>query len=310
MERSFEYDAFGPWIYEINEEHTIPRLFRDNYREDLNPLLLFKVPRRIERRAASPSMDLYDYLIGAFDTYIHIWRRAGKNVVEKCINYSDIFAVRDEQALLKGELMLYTESEPIVIDYNTVSEGVILKLINIIENKISGPSREIASREIPIYFNDRDPRSLNMLYFNLLTRLKEANPASRLAAYQPRIYTKPQISREAFWNDIRNSLELKQKLKDRTLARFAFIINDKELIILESRTWKRNTPREELGYSFLYVPLQNIRGAFVYAFDEWYGLSIAEIQAGNKTFEYICENTNADIREVCGALSAVAGNSV
>jgi hypothetical protein len=310
MERSFEYDAFGPWIYEIDEEQEIPRLFRSCYSEAGSPLLLFKVPRKIDRRAASPNMDLYDYLVGAFDTYVHIWIRAGKNVVEKRINYGDVFAVRDAHALLKGELTLYTESEPVIIDYNTVSEDVISKLINIVESKISNPLRKLGTRDIPVRMYKNDPRSIDMLYFNLLNKLKQVNPDNILAAYQPRIYTQAAETQEPFWFDIKHALEFKQKLKDRVLSRYALVVNDNELIILEKETPKRNNRKEGFGHSYLYVPLQNITGALVYCFDEWYGLSTVEIRTGSKTFEYICESVNMDIRNLCSELNRLNGESV
>ncbi len=43
-ERSFEYDAFGPWIYPIEGEHTLPPLF-SGYQESIEKSLMsFKIP--------------------------------------------------------------------------------------------------------------------------------------------------------------------------------------------------------------------------------------------------------------------------
>lgn len=42
-----EYDAFGPWIYEISEEHPAPELFKPYIPEE-PCLMCFKIPRDIE----------------------------------------------------------------------------------------------------------------------------------------------------------------------------------------------------------------------------------------------------------------------
>lgn len=59
-----EYDAFGPWIYEVDGEHPLPRLFAPYVRERVDALMLLKILRDIERRRATPDMELYDYVVG------------------------------------------------------------------------------------------------------------------------------------------------------------------------------------------------------------------------------------------------------
>ena len=69
-----EYDAFGPWIYEIDEEHPLPELF-EPYVVREGAITLMKIPRQIERRNASPDMQLYDYVIGAYKNRVSIFKR-------------------------------------------------------------------------------------------------------------------------------------------------------------------------------------------------------------------------------------------
>ena len=75
-----EYDAFGPWIYEITEAHPLPALFAPYVRSEETPLMLFKIPRDIERRRATPDMDLYDYVVGAYEERLLILKRVEHTV--------------------------------------------------------------------------------------------------------------------------------------------------------------------------------------------------------------------------------------
>lgn len=288
--------CLGPGIYEIGGEHEMPRLFKDYYNEGGGHLLLFKVPRRIERAKASPKMDLYDYVVGAFDTYIYILKRSGKNVIQKKINYCDIFAIEDIHALLKGSLKLYTESEPVVIDYNTVSEEIILKLINIIERNINHITRTIVAESLPTESDPNDPKSIDVLFENLIGKLRVMDTGLKLTAYQPRIY-------------VRLTRELKYKLKyeQYSLSKLAFIINDKELIILRRGTPVRNKRKEELDYSYLYIPFQNIKSAGISGFDEDQYLERFELRAGNITFAFVFEGANSGIKDLSGKLSGLSG---
>ena len=58
-----EYNAFGPWAYEISDKYPLPRLFAPYFAADDNAVLKINIPRETERRNASPGMDLYDYVV-------------------------------------------------------------------------------------------------------------------------------------------------------------------------------------------------------------------------------------------------------
>lgn len=294
MERSKEYDAFGPWIYEIDGEHEIPRLFRGCCDEAEKYLLLFKVPRNVERRKASPDMDLYEYLIGATDTQLHIFRKAGKRVAAESVDFKDIVAIKDVHALLKGELILYTRGEPVVIGYNTVSEDVILKLINIIESRISGGNRSVSMEGMPAKHDPGRPDSIDMLFVNLLGKLKESSPDINLVAFQPNM-------------DIKRTRYIKEKLqlKACTPSKLAFLTNDRELIVILRELPGRKRSKEPLDYTYLYVPYRNIEWAQACIFDEQQSLSIMELGAGGRTFGFIFEYGNAGVADLCRKLSGM-----
>ena len=78
--RISEYDAFGPWVYDVDGEHPLPPLFVPFVDMSKSWRMLLKIPRDIERRRATPDMDLYDFVVGADDAGIQIWSRREKAV--------------------------------------------------------------------------------------------------------------------------------------------------------------------------------------------------------------------------------------
>ena len=293
MERNKEYDAFGPWLYEIDEEHEIPRLFKGCCSQE-GYLMLFKVPRHIERRKASPGMDLYDYLVGARETCLHIFRREGKKAVERKVDYNEILAVKNFHALLKGELVLYTRGGPVSIEYNTVSEEIIQKLINIIETRISGKARSVGIEGIPAEYDADGADFVDMLFESLLGKLRAWNSCARLAAFQPEI-------------NIKWTRNMKAKLQQKACApaKLAFVTTGSELIVISQELSKRNRRKETLDYACLYLPYQNIKRARAVSFDEEQAISIMELDAGGKTFLFVFENGNIGVLKLCSVLDSM-----
>ena len=292
MERDKEYDAFGPWIYEIGGEYEVPKLFKNCFKENENYLILFKVPRNIERRKASPGMDLYDFLIGACETCLYIWRRAGKNVIEKRIDYGDILAVKDVHALLRGELIIYSDNESIKVVYNTVSEEIIMKFINIIMQKAGKETRNLGTDSLPVEHVPGRPDSFDFLFVNLFNKISENKPEIRLAAYQPGL-------------SVKRTREIRQKLKDKNLivSKSAFITGSKELIILERKMSYRKKATEDLDYSYYYMPYGSIKYARTDIFDEEQRLDSVEISAGNNAFGFLFAHGNQSIMNLVRALN-------
>ena len=62
-----EYNAFGPWVYEIDDAHPLPPLFASCFTDNDEAILKIKVPREIERRNAAPGMELYDFVIALYE---------------------------------------------------------------------------------------------------------------------------------------------------------------------------------------------------------------------------------------------------
>ena len=145
-----EYDRFGPWVDEVNEEEDVPRLYR-SYPIDFSvERLVLKVPRSIERRNATAKMDLYNHLILLGQGRLTVLsRRVGKTsraadseavgpvsvtaspdsgpgydvVTIKC---SDVVAIRNSLNLLDGRLTVSTaQGTPVKVAYNGTGSDVI-----------------------------------------------------------------------------------------------------------------------------------------------------------------------------------------
>ncbi len=283
-----EYEKFGPWAYEVRSVDEVPRLFQGYYSGWEKHLMMIKIPCKIDRRDAHPGMDLYDYLIGAYDTCLRILIRYGWSVVEQRIDYQNIIAIKDTRTLLMGQLTLFTPLGPVVIGYNTVSEDIINKLVKIIEDKVCG-SAQCVGQNIPILYESGG--WLDMLFYSLISKLIILHPDLRLAAYQPKII-------------VRYTCELIKKLNygRHPISQTAFIIRSGQLIVLEKRQPTGKSDIETYEYSFLYIPLNNISSTRLIELDFEQSLSLIEITVRNLTFHYAFDNRNISIVNLHRAL--------
>lgn len=134
-QRDPEYDRFGPWVIEINDEDPPPPLFLPHLTRTETPLLSVKIPRKISRREAHPGMDLYDYMISLYEHDIVVLERVEREVRSRTIRYRDIeqLSMRDE--LLRGNLHLGVAEGPYDLPYNTVSGDIMRRLVEIIRER-------------------------------------------------------------------------------------------------------------------------------------------------------------------------------
>ena len=133
-----EYDAFGPWVYEIDEDHPLPKLFVPYVHPDPDRTIMVKVPRQIERQNANPDMDLYDYVIAVSKDYLTIYGRTEGSQVVRVISvkYEDVVAVTIKNVLLSSEVtIMLISGETIVVPFNRISFDVMQKVILAIRNQ-------------------------------------------------------------------------------------------------------------------------------------------------------------------------------
>ena len=279
-----EYDAFGPWIIEIKNEHPMPQLFVPHYKENQTPLMLFKIPRYIERRNATPTMDLYDYVVGLFDSYIYFLKRVGRRVVEHRIMYTDIQSIKHVCALLHGEVVFYVDKKPITLYYNTVSDDVIAKMTAIISKKIASYSIDLKLDNLPCGID-----SIEFLYSNLINEIKATDPKYRLVAYQK----KAAITLEkCFFGAKKRLLEPK-----------AFIANQNELIVIERE--KQFKPKgSNLSYHLTHIPYHSIKKITISPYKSEQDLKLLRFRTASHGHDFLFETSNASVNGLCKCLNS------
>ena len=216
--RVSEYDAFGPWIYEIDEDHPLPPLFVPYVEHSEAYQMLFKLPRDIERRKATPDMDLYDYVVGVDESGIRIWSRREKEVDTIGISFGETGGVRLYQRLLKGVCTLYGREGAVALPYNTVSADVFWKLLDLVRQAWPGertcpegltPDPALTEEKVDIWL------------FNQLRDLRTRGVAFGLDAYQP------------CWSDFKAGRRFPWT-KPEEFAGTLYLHNDRELLLLRS----------------------------------------------------------------------------
>lgn len=134
-QRTAEFDAFGPWIYEVTAPEDIPRIFRTHPVDLESALLVLKVPRNIARRDANPTTDLYDHLLIAAETGLTILTRVESDVSVTTVTWDDVVAVSTCVDLLDGLLTVLTVRGPVHVPFNGSSQEAVLALVAIVRSR-------------------------------------------------------------------------------------------------------------------------------------------------------------------------------
>ena len=76
-----EYDAFGPWIYNVKAERDTPKRFRAACERHRDASFLLKVPCGVDRREALPGMDLYVAMLAVHERGVCLMHLTDRGVV-------------------------------------------------------------------------------------------------------------------------------------------------------------------------------------------------------------------------------------
>ncbi|NCF65903.1 MAG: hypothetical protein GWP61_08010 [Chloroflexi bacterium] len=178
--RDPEYDSFGPWIIEISELDPPPPLFLPYLTREENPLFSIKIPRKIDRRAAHPGMNLYDYLVTLYQEDFVILKRVGDEVSSEAFFYKEIQHLRHSEHLLKGNLHLAMMGKSYDLPFNTVSADIMRRLAELIRERYTGEAERAAT------VGDKGIPEDNLSYYfsRLLAQEKVLNPPFQVLASQ------------------------------------------------------------------------------------------------------------------------------
>lgn len=141
-----EYDAFGPWVYQVRTPDEVPRLFRDGQLDLDGSELVIKVPRNIARRDATPQMDLYDHLLAAGPDQLTVLSRQPGGYTTVTVPYGSIAAIETGTDLLEGQLTLRltTGEPPLTVGYNGSSQDMVDRLVRVVRTRyLLGPTTDV-----------------------------------------------------------------------------------------------------------------------------------------------------------------------
>ncbi len=282
MSTTAEYNAFGPWIYEIRSEEEIPRLFRE-YPLDLeNAALTIKVPRPISRRDANPSMDLYDIVLSLGPDNVTILHRSGGTFDFRDIAYDEIQGITDFVDLLDGRLTLAAEAGEVTVKYNSSSNEIIAHLVQLIRDRYVVHSHEGSQGPPPASVKPAPvERELGILHGRV-----NREGANRTIAVQERRLVTP----------------LEASFVDRAVARAwpttlqsaIFVLGTDELQVLHrGRPFQTGyKPVHALARTLL--PLARVAGIETRRSQQYEGVSTLLVRIGHVSHEFSADNTIAD----------------
>lgn len=132
-----EYNGFGPWFVEIEGDMDIPVHFLNHYKFDRDNVMAYKIPIGKERRTVKVGDTLYPKLIslGPDKLVFYDYDIPSDHVSEKVIYYNTISYIKDEKNLLLGTLTLVMNNDSYSINYNSVSDKIISKIITFLRSK-------------------------------------------------------------------------------------------------------------------------------------------------------------------------------
>ena len=134
-----EYDAFGPWIYEIKDERDTPKRFRAACERHYGARFLLKAPRLVDRREARPGMDLYVAVLAVHDHGVSFMRLTGESVVTQDLVWGELAAIESHRNLLFGRwTLLLRDGGAFALDYNTVSSNLMDKVTDFVRSHWTG----------------------------------------------------------------------------------------------------------------------------------------------------------------------------
>lgn len=193
--RTAEFDAFGPWIYQVTVPEDVPRLFRPYPLHLDEALVVLKVPRGISRRDADPTMDLYDLLLVAEPSGLTVLTRTegapGRVTpfTTRVIAWPDIYAVEESVDLVDGLLTLLTAQGPVLIPFNGSSEVEVARLVGLIRSRYAPegrPTEDARPAAGAVGTADVNLPDVELDLQNVHRRLRRDEPGFRCVAVQHR----------------------------------------------------------------------------------------------------------------------------
>lgn len=283
MSTTAEFDAFGPWIYEIKSREDVPRLFRD-YPLDLeNAALTIKVPRDIPRREANPSMDLYDIILSLGPENVTVLRRSGTRYDFRDVPYSEIQGITEFVDLLAGHLVLSTDGGDVDVPFNASSSEIVTHLVQLLRERYlseGGESHATMDRAGKSPVPDVE-RELQLLY-----RRVAQGPGDRVIAVQPK--------RLLVARDASTVGRLVGRAWPTSLLSSVFVLSPRELQVLHRGRDYQTGYKPVRALARTLIPLERVTGVESRPSSMYDGVRKVHVRAGGVLHEFGVDDALAD----------------
>lgn len=288
-----EYNSFGPWAYEINEEYPLPRLFAPCFSDDDKAIMKIKIPRDVERRDAEPGMDLYDYVIALYEDNFRVLERQDSKVKEHSIPLKDFRGIRIHENLLRGGYTVYSTEGAMSFPFNAVSVDLFKKLTNLVFERLqsqnaAGQPFDISS--LPV--TDTAPTAMFMK--NMLHDLQMKTPGIRLGAVQKSVEVRRKESRRD---------EIQRLLWKKMNPEALHLFTDKYLIIVENGIFPNLVGMEDLGYTQTVIPFDRISGVEIVDSKDYSLLKECNLSMGSNKVTYHFDENDKEMPAFYNALN-------
>ena len=282
-----EYNAFGPWAYEISEKTPLPRLFAPYFTADDKAVIKIKIPREIERRNAEPGMDLYAYVVALYEDRLLVLKREDGTVLEKQIPLKEFKGVRIYQNLLKGGYTIFSARGSISFPFNSVSLDLFHKLTNLTLERVKSRSRDVSS--LPV--TETAPES--MLLINMLHDAEMKIPDIHVGAVQK----SADVHRKGATQNM-----IERMLWGEMNPEALHLYTDQYLIVFENGVFPNHVGMQDFGYTQTIIPLDQIDGIEVAHSEEYSLLEESRLILGQDRIAYHFEIDNEEVARFYNAL--------
>jgi hypothetical protein len=275
-EQTEEYRAFGPWIYEIDQDHAIPDQFEGVVDKTDDSLMMIKIPVNKERRDLKPGMLMYDQLLCLYNDHLFYAKYNDSKIHSYTISYNDVVALENSITLLLGEFTVFTAQEVFRFKYNTVSWQVINKLAGVIRERM--PVQPAAVKKT----GSDSEEHLDFFFTNLITQIKSEHKEFKLLAWQPK--TGLHHKKQNFF------IKLYEKLTAPMLQPSMHLCSSSELLIVSRARAVHKKSDENYNYRYLYIPLGRINRITLNDSEKYSNIKIFSIKTGKHDFSFLTES--------------------
>jgi hypothetical protein len=267
VERTAEYDAFGPWILPIRGADEVPRAFHEYPFAFASDAIIVKIPRDIERREANPNMHLYDRVLVLTDDSLTALERLDDGFTSASIATDAVCIVEFGSELLAGWLNVASvDGSRIEVPFNGSSRDIMATFV---DRLLPRPSGSLASHRLELDALGPDESGLVNLYRSAARRR-----SLRILARHP-------------GQTLKGNTSLIDRLR-RSIPRLSGLVlceSDTELVFLGRRHWVRRSPKPDVSTRETIIVRRHLSSVSVAPSPALEGISNVTIGVGAASIE-------------------------